>query len=280
MAEGELLQAICSEEEQAEVQKWCKDNDCTISHMFETRLEKSDEMREKGNELLKEGNFEEAQMRYYAAVFQVDFSMAQYGEGAKKYEDQLNSRKMRILSNLAVARLQHRKLTECKAVADLALRLLEVAKLDEESTKADQAKLWYLKGKANMERGFSEDAVEAFKKAQEAAPDDAKIKASLKQAVGQKKEDQVSAKKVWNNKLLTSDQAAALGPWWQPQVQMARLRERIRLRGGCCGRRKQKDDETKQDSENFASSRPSYSSYSSYSRSRHYHPSSARSRFG
>lgn len=206
--------------------------------MFEDRLEKSDELREKGNELLKQGDFDEAQMRYYAAIYQVDFSMSQYGDDAKKFEEKLVTRKQRLLNNLCVARLQNKKLAECKAVADLGIEFLKVANFDEETTKAHQAKLWYLKGKANIERGFSEDALQDLKKAQALAPEDKAVRTALKQAAGDTKKDKATSKEVWKNRLLTPDEKLAQGPGWQPSVQLARFRERIRLKG-CCGRRKQ-----------------------------------------
>jgi tetratricopeptide (TPR) repeat protein len=266
MGEGEILGYLLpNERDQENVKKWCEANDCAISCMFETRLEKADEMREKGNEFLKEGNFEDAQQRYYAAVFQLDFSMAQYGEEAKPYEDKINTRKIKVLSNLSVARFKHKKYVEAKEVADIGLRVCMVAKLDEETTKAAEAKFWYLTGQANLERGFSEDAVDALKKAQERAPDDLKVRQSLAQAVATKKEDTVTAKTVWKQKLLTDDQKLSLGPWWQPSAIAARWREHHRLKG-CCGRRKEVKSETEpQDTSSTCQSsnaRPRYSSSS------------------
>jgi len=220
------------------VEEWCKANDCSVSCMFEDRLEKSDKMRDEGNNLLKQDDFPGAEMRYYAAIYQVDFSMAQYGDDGKKYEAQLNERKMKILSNLCVARMQNRKFTECKAIAEVGLQFLKVANFDEATTKANEAKLWYLKGKANIERGFSEDALEDLKKAQALAPEDKAVRTALKNARGDTKKDKETSKEVWRNALLTSDEVLVQGPWWQPSVQLARLRERRRLKG-CCGGRRQ-----------------------------------------
>jgi tetratricopeptide (TPR) repeat protein len=237
MGEGEILNALLPDERDHEkCKQWCEANDCAISCMFENRLEKADEMREKGNDFLKDGSFDDAQQHYYAAIFQLDFSMAQYGEEAKPYEDKINTRKIKVLSNLSLARFKHKKYTECKEAADIGLRVCAIAKLDDETTKAAEAKFWYLTGTANLERGFSEDAVDALKKALERAPDDTKVRQSLAQAVATKKEDTATAKTVWKQKLLTEDQALSLGPWWQPSTVLAKLREHQRLKG-CCGRR-------------------------------------------
>jgi outer membrane protein assembly factor BamD (BamD/ComL family) len=271
MGEGEILNYLLpNEKDQEDVKKWCEANDCAISCMFENRLEKADEMREKGNTFLNDGNFKDAEQHYYAAVFQLDFSMAQYGEEAKPYEDKINTRKIKVLSNMSLARFKHKKYVEAKEVADIGLRVCNVAKLDEETTKAAEAKFWYLTGQANMERGFSEDAVEALKKAQERQPNDVKIRQSLAQAVATKKEDTATAKTVWKQKLLTDDQKLSMGPWWQPSSIAAKIREHYRLKG-CCGHRKKDKPETEsQDTPSTcqsSSARPRYSSSSrGYSR--------------
>jgi tetratricopeptide (TPR) repeat protein len=277
MAEGEILGALCSEAEQEEIKKWCEENDCAISCMFENRLEKADEMREKGNAFLKDGDFEKAELHYYAAIFQLDFSMAQYGEDAKPYEDNINTRKLKVLSNLAVARLKHKKLVDTKQVADIGLRVCAIAKLDTATTQAAEAKFWYLTGQANFERGFSEDAVVALKKARTLAPEDKKVHQSLAQALAAKKEDHESAKEVWHQKLMTEDQKLSQGAWWKPGTLLAKLREQRRLRG-CCGRRKDEKSEAESQDASLSSNpcatssaaygRHSYGRYSSAYRSR------------
>jgi len=227
--------------------------------MFEQRLEKADELRTKGNEFLKEGDYAAAQLRYYAAIFQLDFSMAQYGEGAKKYEDQINTRKLRVISNIAVARFQHKDYMKCKDAIEVGLKITSIAKLDEETTNSFDAKFWYLKGKSNLERGFSEEAVEALKKAQAITPTDKQVHEALTRALAEKKEDKVTSKEVWKQKLLTKDEVLAQGPWYQKATLLAKLRERVRLKG-CCGHRRQVDQAEEKDSEPSAT-RPSCHSY-------------------
>lgn len=250
MAEGELLGMLCNEEEQAEISKWSEDNDCKISHMFEHRLDKADELRQKGNDFLKEGNFEEAQRRYLAAIFQVDFSMMQYGDGAKEYEDKINTRKIKILSNVCVARLKHKDYSGVKTVSEVGLRVCGVAKLDEETTKASEAKFWYLKGQANTERGFSEEACEDLKKAAKLQPGDQSVRKALQQAANTRKEDKETAKEAWRNKLMTEDQVLEKGTWWHPATLVARFREQHRLGKGplsCCARRRPAEGEEEDD---------------------------------
>merc|ERR1740138_175887 len=171
--------------------------------MFENRLDKADEMREKGNEFLKEGDFASTKQHYYAAIFQLDFSMQQYGEDAKPYEDKLNTRKLKVISNISVMCLKFKKYAEAKEAADVGLKVCAVAKLDDETTKTHEAKFWYLTGQSNFERGFSEYAVDELKKARDLAPDDKKVHQALAQALAAKKEDTASAKEVWHQKFLT-----------------------------------------------------------------------------
>merc|ERR1740138_1812815 len=98
--------------------------------MFENRLDKADEMREKGNEFLKEGDFASTKQHYYAAIFQLDFSMQQYGQDAKPYEDKLNTRKLKVISNISVACLKHKKYGEAKEAAEIGLKIASIAGLD------------------------------------------------------------------------------------------------------------------------------------------------------
>jgi len=267
MMDGELLAALCpSEEEQEEVKKWSEENCGAISCMFEQRLEKADELREAGNKFLKEQDFDSALRRYMAAVVQLDFSLAQYGDNAKPHEDQINSRKLKVLSNICVMNLKASRLSETKSVADIGLRVAEVAKLDDETTKSAEAKFWYLKGQANVERGFSEDAVEALKKAQALAPNDQQVRKVLAQALAARKEDTVTSKEVWRNKFRTEDEVLAGGQWWYLSTILARCREhRRRVLQRCCGRRQpQQGDQDAKEAADASPPPPSSRSGSGY----------------
>merc|ERR1712187_734912 len=162
---------------------------------------------------------------------------------AKPYEDKINTRKLKVLSNLCVARLKHQKYTETKAVAEIGLRLCSTAQLDAETTQAQEAKFWYLTGQSNLERGFSENAVEELKKAQALAPGDRQVHQALSQALSAKREDKASAEDVWKKKLMTEDEILCQGSWWQPSTILARWRERRRLYQ-CCGCGRRREDET------------------------------------
>merc|ERR1712194_243256 len=126
---------------------------------------------------------------------------------------------------MCVCRLRQKDFGSVKSYADVGLKLSSMAQLDEELSKATDAKLWYLKGQANSERGFSEDAVEAFKKAEELVPGDPAVRQALTSSAKTRREDQESAKEVWKQKLMTEDEVRARGPWWYPSTMIAKLRE-------------------------------------------------------
>merc|ERR1712039_321814 len=87
-----------------------------------------------------------------------------------------------------------------------------------------EARLLYRKGMANLERGFCEDAYESLKKADSLNPGDKQIRQALQQASKGQKEDKVKAKQVWRDKLLSEEDRACQGAWWEPSVLAARTR--------------------------------------------------------
>lgn len=245
--DGVVLQMFLDEKEVVEIKRWCDKNDYKISPMFERRVETAEDLRAKGNEFLKEGDFEKAQHRYFCAINHLDFNMGQYGPAAKPYEDQLSRGKLKAIGNICIARMQHQKYAEVKTAAEIGLRIAAKAELEADFTRATEAKLWYLKGQANLERGFSEDAVIDLKKAEELQdkPEEkVKIREKLVRAMKEKKDDQVKSKKDLMGKLLTEDERLSQGKWWHPSTVLARWRENRRLSGGgCCGFCKHREQE-------------------------------------
>lgn len=231
--DGELLVALSlSEEEQDKVKKWSNENCDASSCTFEQRLEKADKLREAGNTFLKEQDFDSALQRYMAAVVQLDFPLAQHGGNAESHGDQINSRKLKVLSNMCVENLKATGLSETKSIADIGLRLASVANLDGETTKNAEAR------KADVERGLFEDAVEALRKAQALAPNDRQVREVLAQALAEKKKDAATSKKVWCPPLLTEMEVLAEGPWWHMSTILARCHELwCRAQQRFCGRR-------------------------------------------
>jgi len=227
-----LLRCFLSEEEEQALIQWFKDRDHSRSDIFEYRLDKADRFREEGNELFAAGDFEGARQRYFGAIWQLDFDIGQQWNMMDKHQYDLNSRKLKVLSNICGSYVKAGDWPNAKRSADIGLRHMEKAELKDDSAKA---RFLYRKGLANIERGFSEDAYEALKEAERASPGDRQVRQLLKQAAAMQKEDRAKAKLVWMDKLLTEQEKACQGIWWRkPSVLLARLQLRW-LR--CCRRR-------------------------------------------
>merc|ERR1712096_288976 len=104
---------------------------------------------------------------------------------------------------------------------DIGLRHMKKSELVD---KDAEAKFFYRKGYANLERGFYEDSVEALKKADAIIPGDKQVRQALNQANEHLKADRIKAKMVWQDKFLSEEQKICQGPWWQPATIFARNR--------------------------------------------------------
>lgn len=233
-----LLRCFKSEEQEEEIKAWCLENGHKRSDIFEYRLEKGDKLREEGNEFFKEGDYDTALERYMAAVYQLDFDVGQQWNLMEKHHYELNTRKLKVISNICAAYLKARDWTYTKLAADIGLRHLDKAKLTDPDA---EAKFLYRKGLANLERGFSEDAHQDLKKCAAIKPNDREVRQALKQASGTQKADREKAKEVWKSTLLTEEEKELLGPWWHRAVLWKNCTERCSACLSCrCCRRKRK----------------------------------------
>mmetsp|Transcript_25866 Transcript_25866/g.73582 ORF Transcript_25866/g.73582 Transcript_25866/m.73582 type:complete len:238 (-) Transcript_25866:78-791(-) len=226
-----LLRCFCSEEEEKAIAEWCKEQDRGRSDIFEYRLEEADKLREEGNELYKSGDVENARARYFAAVWHLDFDIGQQWNMMDNHQLDLNTRKLKVVGNICAAYLKAHDWVNTKKAADVGLRHMEKSGLKD---KEAEAKFLYRKGMANLERGFTEDAYEALRKADSVNPGDKQVRQALKTASEGQRRDKAQAKAVWRDKLLTEEEKACHGPWWQPPVLRARFYARLRR---CCRRR-------------------------------------------
>mmetsp|Transcript_30731 Transcript_30731/g.46414 ORF Transcript_30731/g.46414 Transcript_30731/m.46414 type:complete len:239 (+) Transcript_30731:64-780(+) len=226
-----LLRCFVTEEEQKEIVEWCKSNDHERSDIFEYRLEEADKLKDEGNALYKQGECEQARHRYYAAIWHLDFDIGQQWNMMDHHQLDLNTRKLKVLSNICASYMKGKDWVKTKEAADIGLRHIQKAELKD---KDAEAKFYYRKGFANLQRGFSEDAVACLKKADEAKPSDPEIRSALKEASRGQKEDQKKSKAVWRDKLLSQEEKEAQGPIWQPKSLLARLRLSFRA---CCRRK-------------------------------------------
>eukprot|EP00927_Polykrikos_kofoidii_P073035 TRINITY_DN69106_c0_g1_i1.p1 TRINITY_DN69106_c0_g1~~TRINITY_DN69106_c0_g1_i1.p1 ORF type:complete len:237 (+),score=45.84 TRINITY_DN69106_c0_g1_i1:85-795(+) len=216
-----LLGMFCTEAEEEKIQKWCVDNKRERSFSFETRLDDGDKLRAEGNEFLNAGDLLTAHHRYLAAIHHLDFDMKQWGEGVLKYQQDLDRCKVKVVINLSRLYLKQKDYGKTKHAADIGLKLLKTCNLDDSDT---ETKFLYLKGVANLDRGFAEDAVESLKQAIALKPGDGQIRQALAEAVRAQKIDKQKAKDVWRATLLTEEEKRCMGPVWHPSVLFARFR--------------------------------------------------------
>ncbi|CAK9064629.1 unnamed protein product [Durusdinium trenchii] len=228
-----LLRCFCSEEEEQEIISWNKENGHARSDIFEFRLEEADKLREEGNEFFKSGNFDTARQRYYGAIWHLDFDIGQQWNLMDKHQLDLNTRKLKVISNICGAYLKSNDWLNTKKAADIGLRHLEKAELKDPDARG---KFLYRKGFANLQRGFAEDAYTSLKEADSLIPGDKQVRQALKEAAEHQKADRQKAKEVWRSKLLSEEEKACQGSWTEPAVASARLKFTLRR---CCRRKTQ-----------------------------------------
>merc|ERR1719401_1284841 len=117
----------------------------------------------------------------------------------------LNTRKLKVIGNICAVHLKAKDWASTKRAADVGLRHMQKAELKDGEA---EAKFLYRKGVANLERGFSEDAYEALRKADAANPGDKQVRQALKAATDAQRRDKREAKLVWRDKLLTEQEKA------------------------------------------------------------------------
>lgn len=222
-----LLRCFVDEDQEKLVIEWCKESERGRSDIFEYRLEMSDKLREEGNVCFKEGGYDDALRRYFASIWHLDFDIGQQWNLMEHHQAELNTRKLKVVSNVCAAYLKQKDWVNTKKAADVGLRHLKKAELVD---KDAEAKFWYRKGFANLERGFCEDAVDELKKAEALSPGDRQVRQALKEASQGQKVDRQKAREVWKNTLLSDLEKKCQGSPWTPGVARARLNL-------CCRRR-------------------------------------------
>ena len=95
------------------------------------------------------------------------------------HQNDLNTRKLKIISNTCAAYLKQKDWVKTKNACDIGLRHMKKSELQD---KDAEAKFHYRKGCANLERGFYEDSVDALKKADALTPGDKQVRQALKQS--------------------------------------------------------------------------------------------------
>merc|ERR1719188_1174430 len=124
-----LLRCFISEEEVEKIKAWCEENDHRRSDIFEWRLEKADKLREEGNEFFKAGDCDTAIHRYHAAIWHLDFDIGQQWNMMEKHQNDLNTRKLKVVGNISAAHFKAKDWANTKQAVNIGLRHMEKSEL-------------------------------------------------------------------------------------------------------------------------------------------------------
>lgn len=302
-----LCHALVGEEEEQKAKDWCRENGHDRGDFFEERLSKADELRVEANAFFKDAKYDEAVTRYLGAIWQLDYEITQQMELQPPEQNELDTRKLKVISNISQSFLKLASAAESlelaapdeeaecyaiwedapegegmvvedpearerealaearkadpdildfsmledpqepkrpkrrkmmlhrerkieyyrlvKTTADIGLKQIHRMGMDD---KEIEAKFNYRLGVAEFERGFSEPAYEAFKKASGLMPSDRDIRQGLAKAKAAVQEDRLVAKEVWKGKL-ASEEAPPQGlrAWLVPRTLIGFVSQRI-----------------------------------------------------
>merc|ERR1719215_1012685 len=140
-----LLKCFCDEDAEKNLIEWNEANGHERSMIFEYRLEAAGSLREEGNTFFRQGDYETARQRYYAGIYHLDFDIGQQWNLMEKHQSDLNTRKLKMISNICGAYLKSRDWVKTKQSADVGLRHIQKSEMQD---KEAEAKFYYRKGMA------------------------------------------------------------------------------------------------------------------------------------
>jgi peptidyl-prolyl isomerase D len=161
------------------------------SDVFEVRVEKSNEYKEKGNSFYKLNDLANAEICYHTGLYHINFDSMQWNfELLDNHRETVLKSKVPICLNLAAVRIKLQKYEKAIELCD------EVLKDDKTNPKA-----FYRKAQAQKELKNYESALESITKAEQQAKDSSI--SSLKQEIKKllRKENE-KYKKMWKGKLI------------------------------------------------------------------------------
>lgn len=201
-----LLEKVCDAEDALTATEWCKSM-CPRSDIFETRLEKADELRDDGNGALqlsernennRPNNLAIAKRRYLAALHHVDFDVAQQWQLTNAHENDVYSRKVKILSNLSMVYLKLEAWSAARKASKIGLetadRLINVDATDQ------RKKLFFRRAKATYHLGLFKETIEDCKEALKLG-DDPMILQLLRISELEGRKHEAAAINMWKGKM-------------------------------------------------------------------------------
>jgi len=161
------------------------------SPIFETRLERALDYKEKGNGHFKNEKWEEALNMYEMGLYHSEFDEMQYNfELMDDHRAQVNSTRIPLLLNAAAC------LLKLKRPKEAIEKCNEVLKVDSENTKA-----LFRRGQGYQLQNNFEKARDDLVKAAKAAPQDRAVRIALNAVVEELRKENEAGKKLWKGKI-------------------------------------------------------------------------------
>jgi len=240
-----LLEKVCDEEDARAATEWCKSM-CPRSDIFESRLEKADELRDDGNGALQlseknenncPDNLAVAKRRYLAALHHVDFDVAQQWQLTSAHEDDVYARKVKILSNLCMVYLKEEAWSAARRAAKVGLETAD--RLTNIDAADQRKKLLFRRAKATYHLGLFQETIEDCKEALKLGEDPMILKL-LRMSEIERRKHEAEANNMWKGKMSKKIEKEAQEriEREQREAQERSLRERRWWHCNWCRRRK------------------------------------------
>eukprot|EP00936_MAST-01D_sp_MAST-1D-sp1_P002459 g2459.t1 len=168
------------------------------SPIFESRVERAEELRLDANGKFREGNIVMAMTLYERALYHIDFDELSFNyELMDKHRDLVLQTRLPIFLNLAACHLRddtsQDRATAAHKYASSALKI-----------DPDNAKGLYLRGKASLRIGKLQGARKDLLRAAELKPNDKLVREALRSLRVEQRDDKRREARVWKGKLLSS----------------------------------------------------------------------------
>ena len=168
------------------------------SPIFESRVERAEELRREANETFREGDTVTAISLYERALYHIDFDELSFNyELMDKHRDLVLQTRLPIFLNLAACHLRDSASQDGATAAHKHAN--SALKID-----ADNAKGLYLRGKASLRIGKLQGARKDLLRAAELKPNDKLVREALRSLRVEQRDDRRREARVWKGKLLSS----------------------------------------------------------------------------
>jgi len=201
-----VLELIASQEDAKTARDWCE-SVMKRSDIFESRLDKSDELRAEGNGVYQraesnvanqKNDYSFAVRRYLAAIYHIDFDIGQQWQFIEEHDNMVNERKVKIINNLCMVYLKQEKNSMVRKTASAGIKIAE--KLNGEEHKSHKMKLYFRRAQAQFYLGLFQEAITDCKEAIKNG-NDPKIPELLRKSEYELKKEEGASLNLWKGKM-------------------------------------------------------------------------------